>query len=1061
MTPSVTVSTSAPNIVAESILLELQSSENEANEHLIEILGLIKPSRSSASSISSIVRGLFTKNSKLLALLFAKLQGIKNRETDVKEAYKSFVNDFVLWMDNDGIILFEKYSNLISIGDENINLNKNAFSRPIINLKNYINFIDKSVGILRNPFVLEKLHNVKVRLVDIVNSFDNTNNTKELNEFSFDNIQIFGSNVNNGKQRKSSKHQDKVSSFFHIDQIVDRTFNEDIFLSGENIPVELVLLNVTNNPSNRFNALAIISIDCKVRSLMYPPFRVNELSMYSKGDTIILKSIDFLVSGTNDAKITLKFKNNEVLERWTQHLLTIFPFQEENSPVSDTFLISSEVEPPKMSGLGIDYFSDSERKQSIDSSNNVHMPKPQFKEVYSPDSISSDESPISQLIKNSKSSAVDDFKDMAPPQFINTRRKFSNSSIGSSVSIESCGSQHNERSLQVINKALSNGSSKFKAIEVEDGNHVKEIKRSTLSLSSSESDFQQRPISSHAEIQGLGAPNSFKLDHNINESKTSIVEYAPMVDNRFASVPNLSESKQDNKMYQLSTGSAIDISNFGKNHQPSFLSDDTLVNNGSSNGKKKSLFSIFKKSSKPKDKSVDGFQMVERPALNLSDHQIKTVEESVEPVQQPKKNDINKKKLEINTNIKPETIEDGPYSAMSENNDESVAKPSTIPAAFALPSSTSMYFFKPFANASTASLTQSNNDSQTNLNIPEEDLKIPQDLKDIINNDESIDFYLSNNSPKTMIISKWKEKYGKWEMITTSEKIFAKIVVNYILNKSWLIFFKEEYDQTYDEEIDKPILLLDIVNNQTTARQSALDLQISAINSITSEKMNIMVRCKSGSLAGSIKESVENVLGVLNGKGNESLRNSKQTYSDSTITSSIMDSRDKPSNSSTLTSLNTISNSPYNSKSAKEVNEQKSTSLSSERLTSHTVLNNPENSRLIVLYSMTVRLQKQLEAYEKKNIPSSWKILSMYSLSIFVISDNFTNKNYYNLVLESHENQGSDEAFNWLISEDDKYTKLERIGRAGLLVKMSDSDIFMIECRGKKELKQLFEKFAL
>ena len=110
-------------------------------------------------------------------------------------------------------------------------------------------------------------------------------------------------------------------------------------------------------------------------------------------------------------------------------------------------------------------------------------------------------------------------------------------------------------------------------------------------------------------------------------------------------------------------------------------------------------------------------------------------------------------------------------------------------------------------------------------------------------------------------------------MLTIAEKIFIKIVINYQLQKCWFIVFKEEEtdeeeeeEEEVDEIIDKPILLLDISPNFTKickSSSSALDLQISSKNSITNEKILIMIRCNSGNLANDIINNIENALGVL------------------------------------------------------------------------------------------------------------------------------------------------------------------------------------------------------
>ena len=110
--------------------------------------------------------------------------------------------------------------------------------------------------------------------------------------------------------------------------------------------------------------------------------------------------------------------------------------------------------------------------------------------------------------------------------------------------------------------------------------------------------------------------------------------------------------------------------------------------------------------------------------------------------------------------------------------------------------------------------------------------------------------------------------------------------------------------------------------------------------------------------------------------------------------------KDKPSNSSTLTSLNSSLNNESNKQSAQLPAAKISFySSNSADITNSNVLSNPDNSKFLLLNQMTIRLQKQLESYNLINNPSSWKILSMYTLSVYMISDNFTNKNYYNLVL--------------------------------------------------------------
>jgi hypothetical protein len=130
----------------------------------------------------------------------------------------------------------------------------------------------------------------------------------------------------------------------------------------------------------------------------------------------------------------------------------------------------------------------------------------------------------------------------------------------------------------------------------------------------------------------------------------------------------------------------------------------------------------------------------------------------------------------------------------------------------------------------------------------------------------------------------------------------------------------------------------------------------------------------------------------------------------------------------------------------------------SDEITRAHILSNPENSKLMVVNRMTVRLQKLTEGYERVRFTSSWKIISMYALTVYIISDHFTDANYYHLELENLDDN-ENENFNWLFKEDSKLSVIEKVGKAGLLVKLAPEELYMVECRGKRELKSLIEIF--
>lgn len=1090
----------------ELLVARLLESENTENNNLIDILGNIKPSISKRSSLTAIIRGLFTKNKKLLSLLNNITIELAKTQGNSIQLFKNFVNDFIIWLDNDGLLLFEKY--LAQISDqENASLVASShifcFGTPILNCANYVEFIDGSIPVLRNPFIVEKLTILKTKLAGLINNYNNFLEVKYMNNISFNDVRLFGevAKSSNSAHRayasNASRSFTKVSSFFKTDQIVERTRNDEFFIvNGEDnlTPIELVLLNLSGTS---YNSLALLTLPRNhdlPRSLMYPPFRVNELSIvYIKSENkVLLKSIDFS-SKNNTNMVTITSSNSNSLYNWYKKLESIFPLEESDSPVSQYFLINSgnESQEANMSGLGINVLSDKQHKQH-NTDEPLDSTKPD-KQLYpiaqsnTPSLIftiqnSFPEPPHIRSSRQNSSSAntsTSDLPQPITPPFAVNRRKLSNSSNCSSInsfdSSEALRSQY-DRSLNLINETLSNSSSKLygkdgELIVGESGNQfIKSIKRNIINPNENAFTFdsQNRPISSQAEIDFVqSTPDPILIPNEpIDNTSPCLPEsYHYQSKPKFSSVPDLSKNEPKNKLYHLSSGSAVDISNFGKKHNPSFnvvhgLSSMPNLGNYENESsedrlkqKRKSIFNIFKKPSKVESISLDGSEKL--------DGKIEEQLENVQPKETEFSTSSNHKGLSLDTS--GPVVSDALLSGASDKS-FTQNRSSILPSPFALPSSTSMYFFKPYKNGSSSTINGQAQDQPAQANEEtDEAISIPQNLKDIINGDSTIDFYISPCSPKSMKISKWKQKYGKWEMFTLNENLFLKLVINYDLNKSWLIIFKEEYDQEYDEIIDKPILLLDINSKLTSIRQSsALDIQVNATNAIDSEKLLIMIRCNNGNLSNAINSNLSNILGVLNLNGkhnNGTMPKSKFTTSSASISSSIMDSKDKPSTSSTLTSLNSsLNNGPKKEASHAQLPTfQLSNSLKSAEITIANVLNNPENSRLILLNQMTVRVQRQLESYAKIHNPSSWKILSMYSLNIFMISDNFTNKNYYSLELICND-EGSDN-YHWLICEDDKFNRIERIGKAGLLIRASEDDIFMIECKGRKEFKVLFEVF--
>lgn len=876
-------------------------------------------------------------------------------------------------------------------------------------------------------------------------------------------------------------------------------------------PVELLCLNLSGNVDDEcnFDAFALLSRpkqENHPRSLIYPPFRVNELSItFSEhANEIELAVIDFGFSNAQSKAIVLTGAN---LANWYNRLKAIFPHSD-GVPLQRPVLIQSKSN-ISSSGLGIavvqssgsstsedfDYLDGKKSQQyvyeeprsatSTKFKELVENPTPlplsrlqQQSQRQAQQKLMSSQSATSLLLDEYEDDDDDDdsvFNDdeklalnLLPPSF-GTYKQLNGSAISVTSSFEK------PRVISIGLRKNSSGSRQDNVV-YSSNNHarsepvVKEIKRNTLDMEASTlstcSPSDERPISYQAEIVDDSRINSPAPQTTVSvtatttaaQSKSSILQSYSNQD-KFSSVPNLNETKPKSSIYELGNASAIDISNFGKGYNPSFSIPkglNSLLDEQQNTSKpaKKSFFGLFKKTKLT-------------PKVNS-----KTVDMAPGFVLETSKN---VKNLSISTDFECE--EKAPLTSDSILSQDSRVSSTKPPAPFALPSSTSMTFFK---QPSTTSVNLKNNNSSTNLLPEEENLIVPNHLKDIINDDDSIDFFITPSTPRAMKVSKWKQKYGKWEMLTVNEMVFMKIVVNYSLNKAWMIFFKEEDDEEIPGEVyDKPILLLDLLGEGiTSTKTAALDYQITSNNSVTREKITIIVRCSNGNLLKSIDSNVENIMGVLgftNLAPSRSVSAStsglqlpasvipsssigpKSMISATTVTSSIMDSQrqQQVNHSSTYSSINSITGSKLTSPSSAFPNPTNS-SYAIDKIDDYdhtSILNNPDNERFLLLNKMKIRLQKNVGNYSQIHNPSSWKILSMNNLSVYMLTDSVTNATYYNLVVE-----GGD-SFNWLINKEEKFNTIEKIGKAGMVLKLNESEVFLIECKGRKEFKALFELF--
>lgn len=974
------IPTTSHSVTPQLLLSKLLFSETQQNSSLIEILSFIKPN---IKHIASIVRGLFTKNKQLLALLN---NNFNDGEAD-KDIFKSFLNEFILWLE-DYSKLIEKFNNIISnIDDLDRDISGDKFDKfinPVLNVDNYIELLSDSCQFLRNPFIIEKVNSFKTTLLQVTEKFHHDLNLKHLNNITFNNIKSFNGNRS-------------VSSCFNLNQIVDRTKMEVFYINNNtNQLIELCLLDLLENcDESDYNALAILSIEENHRSLLYPPFRINEFSCNFSNSSIILTPIHY-THAHPDSSITIHGPQTSLstLKLWYDKLTHIFPYTLKNDPINSGFEYNS---PPQMNGLGIMVSNVScnsltlqkstptkssyhHRPTNSDASSVHGNPVITLRRKSNASIVSATSSQLQHTIKSSKS-AVDISRLIPDANIVEAPQR----SLLPHTDLE------RHLSLQAEVDSFDYGISSESIIGSYSDNLDSDTIENHSVVETEEVDVEEEEESSKSSESSVIDEESSKTTRStlLAEKLSTSPPHNVSIHQKFQSVPDLAPPAS---IYKLSTGSSIDITKFGSSHQPTFsVRNLSEIANGSTSsvntvpGKKskRKLFRFFKKSSSSSSSAAAA--------------------ETVKPAPSDTKNT---KKLTIDTTSVFESKNSLNSLTLSEN--RSISQ---LPSPFALPSSTSMYFFK-----------QENNSNSTTDQNPS--LVIPQELKDKIN--EAEDFYISETSPKAMKISKWKQKYGKWELLTVGDKLFMKIVIDYETSQGWIIAFEEE------EEYDTPILIIDL--NDCTVRQStSLDVQITGKNSVTKEQLITIFRCKSGLLNEVVLKVNQAILSLT--KGHEA--SLKSSSSNGTIVSPMNSAR--PSKSSTLSSISTYGSFSqakfYSSELARQTRDLSSNSLNEDQL----------------LKNMTIRLQKLQGDYEQVNDPTAWNVLSMYNLSIDKIKDT---QEKLKLSLQNIQSN-SEQDFEWLIEIDEKHNIFEQIGKAGLLVKADNGEHFMIECKGRREFATL------
>lgn len=916
-----------------TVVSALTQCELEENNNLVEILALLRSDRKNENDarLASVVRGLCTKNSQLLALL---KQSAEDAACDERDVFKSLVNDFIVWFD-DAFVVFERYLACFPLPE---GYEYARFEKPLTHIGCYSAFIDLALSDIRNPFVVDKLRSIRQKIDSLLASYSDHLMLRNLNKITFDNVQCFGGN--------------KVSCSFTLDEIVDRTQNEALYVGST--PVELLLLNLKQSmrtprsPGKNFNAMAVLLLNGEndTRALMFPPFRINEVAIGLSEAGLTLLTISYFSNASPD-EITIT-GSCEVLDRWHSKVSKLFPL------ISNKLVPCERVE---LAGLGISCLSSDDDEDSRNSPEN------------------------------------DNSGTFTPPS-------------------EALSEEHN-----VSSRKLST-----------------EIMRKTLGDLTSTGQVTKTLTVVDNELMPHSAVAEYCYEDDI-ESALSCDEDELEAAFEIVNPKTRTTSPPKASVYRNAAGSAINIHEFGRDYNPSFCSVNELPEKKPKKGFFASLFrsnkskeslaepkAVFppkvpKKTTKPKKQEAEKKPVDQRISSSSSSNTLKKTKKSKLKVAAPPPLDLS------SISNHPEGTSSGPPSAVSTSSNR------PLPLPFALPSSSSQYFFKP------PGAVASNNNSTSSLasSSPEAPLVIPDCLKETINSENTIDFYISTTAPKALKVSKWKRKYGKWEMLTTNENLFVKIVINYELHKAWLLTFKEEYDEEYDEVVDKPLLILDLDRNTQLRKSSALDLEINTINSVDGEKMLIIMRCLNATMMSQLSKNLETIYDIVQNKSSPN-RTASSSESSSTLMSSLMS---KPSLSSTLTSIH--------------VEDSRENSLS-PTVTQETPLEPAAN--MLLLERMTVRLHKQMESYEKVHELSSWKTIAMYTLSVYHSASSVDNSLYHLLLESQNDVEANLQEISWTFSEKSIRERMEKIGKAGLLVRPG-SDIYMIECKCKRELRRL------
>lgn len=911
----------------EALLLELLDTAKTESNDLMEILGSISPTEKKGPCLLAYARGLVTGNRTLITMLQGLVTEFRKDDFNIVETFKNFVVEFINWIDDANMV--ERYFCQLKDDFRTQGRELSCLGKPILNGANYAKFISGCIHLLRNPFLVDTLKSLHQKLSRMLEDFDKFLKKVDLNQIRFDKVMLLSEQSRSaGALTNKLQVVPKVSSYFALENIIDRTCNEEIYVcsAGNQFrEAELLLLSLLGNAPD---ALAILDTSDKVgrqRFLMYPPLRKTEFLISHTKELNQFKLSHLSVEDLNckQDNIIIAGKNGVVLSKWYTKLEQLFAPPSFNSNAA-----VQSVPYRKIAGLDLDIPLLEESEASGESSGEDR------------DGCDDDD-------------AGDD------------EEEDNNNEALSIITLSVLNTQPSTKGLEL--KQVSRGVAKRADSDVTIEKDVKldiiqsdERLQTSIPINKSNSLDAQIEIVPSEEMTdsiAVGGEAEFANEHTSNTNKKGGDENAP---GAYLS-------------YRNNTKAAI-------TKCPDMNNTNTRTTKSS---RRRSFFDFFRKSSEKNVGDLVNDPKLLKSGIGANDNQILTSEQN-------------------GTNTVPNALDE-------------------------LGS-----------------------------------LCVPQELKDLINHESSLDYYISETLPGAVKVFELSKEDDRWLAVTMNPRVFVKLIINSNVKKCWLLIFKEVYEDSSENVLDVPLLIAELKDYSELPHLSedSNSLKVRIEDCLKHRDIEIVLRCCTLELAGTIASRIREIRTLLeSGRRKSSNTPNLDLSPDAPLDSSTTSFEEKPSSSSTVTNLDLLTAMENDTQSEMSSGptlmacQKKQPSMSVNDATNDAILMNENNPKSLIVGNMKIRLQRQMESCFAINKPSTWKIISMYNLNVFTIWNSACKGKYFYFVLNSNNKEFDD--ISWFIDETLKETIFETIGRAGLLVKANEQEIYMLECKGRKELKTL------